>query len=446
MMRNLVWTFWLALILAIIGTFVSSIILVRQWNSFMHYSQLEGRPNYPLQELSKEIEIVLNNNNKGDLETILLDNPIVEFGEVFLINSSGSDVLGRALPEEIMIDQDDRSLRKQPVFTQKIKSNSGELFSLIFRFDLRTRPVWRLFKRFGLYWVFFATFVVSGLISWWLAAKTVRPIKDIALASAFQKEGDFLAKIDKKILQRPDEIGQLAKQLQTSGLKIQDLIKKQKELLRDVSHEVRTPLARLLIAAETLELDAGDERALNQIKEEVLIIDQLVQDLLYLSHFDRPSESHKTENFPLSILINKCVERSKMLGNSNNLSMEVKDKNWQDLNITGIKFLLDRALDNLISNAVRHSPKNGKIEIRCEIDKKHCCLSVWDEGEGVSEESLEEIFEPFFRIDSSRNRQTGGFGLGLSLVKSIAELHKGSVIASNHPNGFEVKLILPLGK
>ena len=168
--------------------------------------------------------------------------------------------------------------------------------------------------------------------------------------------------------------------------------------------------------------------------------------MLYLSHFDRPSETHKTENFPLSILINKCVERSKMLGNSNNLSMEVKDKNWQDLNITGIKFLLDRALDNLISNAVRHSPKNGKIEIRCEIDKKHCCLSVWDEGEGVSEESLEEIFEPFFRIDSSRNRQTGGFGLGLSLVKSIAELHKGSVIASNHPNGFEVKLILPLGK
>ena len=218
----------------------------------------------------------------------------------------------------------------------------------------------------------------------------------MALASAFQKEGDFLAKIDKKILQRPDEIGQLAKQLQTSGLKIQDLIKKQKELLRDVSHEVRTPLARLLIAAETLELDAGDERALNQIKEEVLIIDQLVQDLLYLSHFDRPSESHKTENFPLSILINKCVERSKMLGNSNNLSIEVKDKNWQDLNITGIKFLLDRALDNLISNAVRHSPKNGKIEIRCEIDKKHCCLCVWDEGEGVSEESLEEIFEPFF--------------------------------------------------
>ena len=98
MMCNLVWTFWLALILAIIGTFVSSIILVCQWNSFYALFSVRGASKLPLQELSKEIEIMLNNNNKGDLETILLDNPIVEFGEVFLINSSGSDVLGRTLP------------------------------------------------------------------------------------------------------------------------------------------------------------------------------------------------------------------------------------------------------------------------------------------------------------------------------------------------------------
>jgi len=444
MMRNLVWTFWFAIIVAIIGTFISSAIIVKQWNNFMYYSQIEDRPNYPLQALSKEVETALNKN--GNLEALLLESPFNEFGEVYLINSSGIDVLGRTPPEEIKIQSEDQAFERQRTFTQTIISDNDELFSLIFHFDIQTRAIWSFFKRFGLYWVFFAAFVVSGFISWWLAAKTVRPIEEIALASNLHGEGDFLAMIDKKILNRRDEIGELARQIKTSGMKIQELIKKQKDFLRDVSHEVRTPLARLQIAAETLELDAGDERALNQIKEEVLIIDQLVQDLLYLSHFDRPSESHKTENFPLSILINKCVERSKMLGNSNNLSIEVKDKNWQDLNITGIKFLLDRALDNLISNAVRHSPKNGKIEIRCEIDKKHCCLCVWDEGEGVSEESLEEIFEPFFRIDSSRNRQTGGFGLGLSLVKSIAELHKGSVIASNHPNGFEVKLILPLGK
>ena len=94
-------------------------------------------------------------------------------------------------------------------------------------------------------------------------------------------------------------------------MKIQELLKKQKDFLRDVSHEVRTPLARLQIATETLELDASDEKSLRQIKEEVLIIDQLVQDLLHLSHFDRPSQYNNIETFPIINLVkeNALIDR-----------------------------------------------------------------------------------------------------------------------------------------
>jgi signal transduction histidine kinase len=442
-MRNLVWTFWLALILAIVGTFVTSIVLVRQWNTYTNFSQIEGRPNYPLRELSKEIEILLNND--GNLENVLLDNPIIEFGDTYLVNSLGIDVLDRNLPEEIMMNLDGQSISRQPIFSQIIKANSGELYTLVFRFDLRSRPLWRLFKRFGLYWVFFVAFVISGVISWWLAIKTVRPIQDIALASGLHDEEDFLSKIDEKILKRPDEIGELARQLQLSGMKIQELIKKQKDLLRDVSHEVRTPLARLQIATETLQLDAGDERALNQIKEEILIIDQLVQDLLHLSHFDRPSKSHQIENFKVNTLIDEFIDRSKILTSTKNLSITSSSTNTNNVDVKGNKFLLDRALDNLMSNAIRHSPNNSEIEIKTEIDNENCYISISDQGEGVIEDSLEKIFEPFHRLDTSRNRETGGFGLGLSLVKQIVELHKGSVNAFNHPNGLLVKLSIPLG-
>ena len=442
-MRNLVWTFWLALILAIVGTFVTSIVLVRQWNTYTNFSQIEGRPNYPLRELSKEIEILLNND--GNLEKALLDNPIIEFGDTYLVNSLGIDVLDRTLPEEIMMNLDGQSISRQPIFSQTIKANSGESYTLIFRFDLRSRPLWRLFKRFGLYWVFFVAFVISGVISWWLAIKTVRPIQDIAFASGLHDEEDFLSKIDVKILKRPDEIGELARQLQLSGIKIQELIKKQKDLLRDVSHEVRTPLARLQIATETLQLDAGDERALNQIKDEILIIDQLVQDLLHLSHFDRPSKSHQIKNFKVNTLVDEFIERSKILASTKNLSITSSSTNTNNVDVNGNKFLLDRALDNLMSNAIRHSPNNSEIEIKTEIDNENCYISISDQGEGVIEESLEEIFEPFHRLDTSRNRETGGFGLGLSLVKQIVELHKGSVNAFNHPNGLLVKLSIPLG-
>ena len=442
-MRNLVWTFWLALILAIVGTFVTSIVLVRQWNTYTNFSQIEGRPNYPLRELSKEVEILLNND--GNLENVLLDNPIIEFGDTYLVNSLGIDVLDRTLPEEIMMNLDGQSISRQPIFSQTIKANSGELYTLIFRFDLRSRPLWNLFKRFGLYWVFFVAFVISGVISWWLAIKTVRPIQDIVFASGLHDEEDFLSKIDVKILKRPDEIGELARQLQLSGIKIQELIKKQKDLLRDVSHEVRTPLARLQIATETLQLDAGDKRALNQIKDEILIIDQLVQDLLHLSHFDRPSKSHQIENFKVNTLVDEFIERSKILASTKNLSITSSSTNTNNVDVKGNKFLLDRALDNLMSNAIRHSPNNSEIEIKTEIDNENCYISISDQGEGVIEESLEKIFEPFHRLDTSRNRETGGFGLGLSLVKQIVELHKGSVNAFNHPNGLLVKLSIPLG-
>ena len=442
-MRNLVWTFWLALILAIVGTFVTSIVLVRQWNTYTNFSQIEGRPNYPLRELSKEVEILLNND--GNLENVLLDNPIIEFGDTYLVNSLGIDVLDRTLPEEIMMNLDGQSISRQPIFSQTIKANSGELYTLIFRFDLRSRPLWNLFKRFGLYWVFFVAFVISGVISWWLAIKTVRPIQDIAFASGLHDEEDFLSKIDVKILKRPDEIGELARQLQLSGIKIQELIKKQKDLLRDVSHEVRTPLARLQIATETLQFDAGDKRALNQIKDEIFIIDQLVQDLLHLSHFDRPSKSHQIENFKVNTLVDEFIERSKILASTKNLSITSSSTNTNNVDVKGNKFLLDRALDNLMSNAIRHSPNNSEIEIKTEIDNENCYISISDQGEGVIEESLEKIFEPFHRLDTSRNRETGGFGLGLSLVKQIVELHKGSVNAFNHPNGLLVKLSIPLG-
>jgi len=118
-MRNLVWTFWLALILAIVGTFVTSIVLVRQWNTYTNFSQIEGRPNYPLRELSKEVEILLNND--GNLENILLDNPIIEFGDTYLVNSLGIDVLDRTLPEEIMMNLDGNLLVGNQYFLKQLK-------------------------------------------------------------------------------------------------------------------------------------------------------------------------------------------------------------------------------------------------------------------------------------------------------------------------------------
>jgi len=440
-MRNLVWTFWLALVLAVFVTLISSIFLARQWSSFQFFSQLENNTKNYLQILSVEIQNSID--KKSELEKILLRSPINEYGEIYLVNSSGLDVLNRNMPEEIMNNLRGQPIKVQTLFSTVIKLDSGELYSLIIR-PYSPRPLWNLFKKFGLFWIVFAALVVSGLISWWLAIKFARPIKHIAEASSVRRGGHILPAIDSKVLNRRDEIGKLARQLRESGMKIQDLIKNQKDLLRDVSHEVRSPLARLQVAAETLELDSKDKKALNQIKDEVTIIDQLVQDLLHLSHFDRPSVSHKIERFPLSDLVNECIKRTVIVAKKKNLSLKINPESQKDIHINAIKLLIERALDNVINNAIRYSPQNGQITISFEKNSKYCLLKIHDEGEGVNDKDLEKIFEPFFRLDSSRNRQTGGFGLGLSLVKRILDLHKGSVAAFNHLDGFMIEMKIPL--
>lgn len=440
-MRNLVWTFWLALVLAVFVTLISSIFLTRQWSSFQLFSQLENNTKNYLQILSVEIQNSID--KKSELENILLRSPINEYGEIYLVNSSGLDVLNRNMPEEIMNNLRGQPIKVQTLFSRVIKLDSGELYSLIIR-PYSPRPLWNLFKKFGLFWIVLAALVVTGLISWWLAIKFARPIKHIAEASSVRRGGHILPAIDSKVLNRRDEIGKLARQLRESGMKIQDLIKNQKDLLRDVSHEVRSPLARLQVAAETLELDSKDKKALNQIKDEVTIIDQLVQDLLHLSHFDRPSVSHKIERFPLSDLVNECIKRTVIVAKKKNLSLKINPESQKDIHINAIKLLIERALDNVINNAIRYSPQNGQITISFEKNSKYCLLKIHDEGEGVNDKDLEKIFEPFFRLDSSRNRQTGGFGLGLSLVKRILDLHKGSVAAFNHLDGFMIEMKIPL--
>ena len=122
-MRNLVWTFWFALILAIIGTFLTSVFLIKQWNSFLSYSQLEDRPNYPLQTLSIKIQTAINENR--NLNNLLVNSPINEFGKVYLINSKGFDVLNRALPDAVTLFLEGKSLKREPIFSRAIKSGGG---------------------------------------------------------------------------------------------------------------------------------------------------------------------------------------------------------------------------------------------------------------------------------------------------------------------------------
>ena len=447
-MRSLLWTFWLAMLIAVLGTFASSALLMTQWHRFESYSDAQMRPNVRLQSLAQEIEQTLGNPDA--LNALLQNNAMSDFGEVFLIDPGGRDVLMRPIPEEIMSSapdaQNDASPMPPgpPIFARAIRAPDDDLYFMIFQFRKPKHPVWVLFRWFGLTWVLIAAFVISGLVSAGLARIVVRPIQHLAAASRRQGEGELDAEINHSLLQRRDEIGDLSRQLSTSAIKIRQLLQQQQEFVRDVSHEVRTPLARLRVAAETVELDPSDARALQHIQREVDVIDELVQDLLHLAHVDYPLSQPAFEPVAIAGLLQQCIDNVQILAARKELTINrAFDTELQS--VDGVPVLLTRAVDNLLTNAVRHAPHGSAISVQCRRNGDWYEIAVEDQGPGVPQESLQAIFEPFVRVDSARQRTTGGFGLGLPLVRRIAELHGGHVCAANiAPTGLAVTLTLPM--
>ena len=453
MMRSLVWTFWIAMLLAALGTFAVSILIMSQWHRFATFSEVQGRPHGMLLSLAGEIETVIDNERL--LAELLKNNVMSQFGEVYLIEPSGRDVLDRPIPHEILtsaplepsIDSPDpalESMSSPPILARAIRTNSGAMYFMIFRFNAPTHPVWILFQRFGLTWVLVAAIAVSGILSAWLASIVVRPIKSLVAASQRQGDGQLDTYIDEKLLARQDELGELARQLKISATKIQELMRQQQDFLRDVSHEVRTPLARLQIAAESVEIDAGDKGSVMHIQREVQVIDRLVQDLLHLSHTDQPRSAQHTEGLAIGSIMDQCVENAQLLGKPDSISI-MSELEHPNTSVLGLPVLLERAIDNVLTNAIRHSPPNSEITVHGFVSEAGYVVEISDNGPGVPTKDLEAIFQPFVRLDDARQRRTGGTGLGLSLVRRIIELHEGTVSAENiDTGGLRITLVLPM--
>ena len=191
----------------------------------------------------------------------------------------------------------------------------------------------------------------SAGFSAWLAHIVSHPISQLAHVSAKFGEGELDALIDQRLTKRQDEIGALARQLKASATKIKVLMQRQKDFLRDVSHEVKTPLARLQIASESVSIDPSDKSAITHIHREVEVIDQLVQDLLHLSHSERPLEELSFESIAIPNLLNRCVERAGILATHKKIQICYQQPP-KSLPFQGITLLLERVIDNLLTNAI----------------------------------------------------------------------------------------------
>lgn len=284
----------------------------------------------------------------------------------------------------------------------------------------------------------FVMAVAVGLC-YWLAFHLTGPLRALQKAVERFGRGDLSARAGST---RRDEVGQLARTFDRMAERIETLLAAERRLLLDISHELRSPLARLGVAVELARSGENLDAQLNRIQKESDRLNALVGQLLQVTRAEGDPSQLRREAMRLDDLVQQLVDESALEASKH--GCEVTYGTHVPALVCGDAELLRRAIENVIRNAIRYAPPKTSVEISLARRNGTAVVDVRDRGPGVPEESLPRLFDAFYRVDSDRGRSSGGIGLGLSIARRAIELHKGSIRARNANPGLEVELELPV--
>lgn len=279
------------------------------------------------------------------------------------------------------------------------------------------------FNLWGMAALFLVLILGTGA-TWLMAGHVLKPLKE--LSSAIDEIGGNDLSNRVEIQGRQDEIGRLARSFNHMMDKVSASFERQKRFSASAAHELKTPLATILVNLEVLELDGKTspdrmEKVLTIVKSNTERMIRLVEDLMRLTS-DKTYEMEKVE---LSEVFAITLYELSPLIRKKDLTVSIE--NTPDISLTGSRVMLYRVMSNLLENAAKYNREHGSISIVMDREDNGVTVKIADTGIGIPEEELPHIFEPFYRVDQSRSRAVGGAGLGLPLVKDIVEKHGGEV-------------------
>ncbi|MFA5531214.1 MAG: ATP-binding protein [Thiohalomonadaceae bacterium] len=280
---------------------------------------------------------------------------------------------------------------------------------------------------------------VSGLVSFGLATLLTRPLRRLRRAAQAIAQGDLSARAG---FAGRDEIAALAADFDLMAERVRDLLESQRRLLRDISHELRSPLARLRIALELSRRKGGEGMELERIEREADRLEHLVSDVLSLARLEAGKTRLNRQPVQLRDWLDAIVQDAAFEAEA--AHKHVVFVPGADACLEADPVLLRSAVENVLRNAVRHTPEAGQVHISLDIDGDKATITVRDSGPGVPDDELTHIFQPFTRVGEARDRHSGGFGLGLAISRQAVEVHGGEIIAKNAPEGgLSVSMLLP---
>lgn len=283
--------------------------------------------------------------------------------------------------------------------------------------------------------------ILLTLISLMLYRHIMSPLRQLEIATRQFSRGDFDVRVGELMGKRSDELTELATTFDRMAARIGDLFRGHRQLISDLSHELRTPLTRLDIAVETLKGAQNSEACIERVERESRQIRKLVEDTLALAWLENERPSLTQESLDLVDLLDVVVEDAKFEFPDRRIEAILPE--YAPLTKSNHRSL-GQALENIIRNAMRFTPPGKSVKILLNAGQDSYQIDIADQGPGVPEELLGKIFQPFFRVDSSRSSSPSSFGLGLALAKRQISATGGQICSRNlKPNGLLMRITLP---
>jgi two-component system OmpR family sensor kinase len=445
--------FWLAMALIVGGSIATTFtIALHEYEP----QELQRRPSVAIQASE-----VLARGGIGALKS-WLDANKYSMGDrdLFIVGPDGQDILGRRLPlgaarrlefvnRDAVAGAEPHGFGHPPPgnfrpshAAPQIVAADGSIYTVL---SLPRRP--SIFGALSLpaisLTILCIALVVSALTSWWLAEHLTAPIRRIQAGARALASENLDVRVSAGLEDRKDELAVLARDFDAMADQLRANRSATTQLLRDISHELRSPLARMRVALGLARQPPADFQVqLDRLEREIERLDSMISQVLKLARLHGADALMERETFDLDEVIEEVVRDANFEGAAKNC--RVKQQGAAHAAILGNRELLRSALENVLRNAVRYSPADAQVFVSIARSVTGLEILIRDSGPGVPPADLQRIFEPFYRVAESRDRDSGGEGIGLAITSQVMKAHGGSAKAANASGGgLEIRLSLP---
>ncbi|WP_434930976.1 ATP-binding protein [Shewanella sp. HL-SH5] len=367
---------------------------------------------------------------------------------VYLVNDDGQVINSRKVPRSLrqflLMAEDAKQpishqFRNELIFGPLTFSVNQQTFQVYGRVPANHPRPWFFYFSENKLLTASIAILFSGLLCGLLAWHLGKPLNSLKRSANAIAKGDLSHRVDKTTVSRSDEMGQLAMTFNSMADSIEAMVTNQQRLMGDISHELRTPLTRLKLSLALARKKGQDSTELTRIEYEANQLDDLIGELLTLSRVTLNASEIKI-HAELSETLSQVLDDAEFEAEQQQKILEIDID--EHLAFEHYPKPLCRAIENVLRNAIRYATQH--VHIGAIEEGKNIVIQIKDDGKGIDEQELEAIFRPFYRPDNARDRNSGGWGLGLAITQAAIQVHKGSIEAKNaQPSGLLIKITLP---